>query len=354
MDSYSIRTLTSFLMEGAGAVITIVLTIMFINKKIYRGKEERIFLILSIITTLLSIVNFIGFVIYGNDEDPNVLEHIIYGINTLLMLFLSVWWLIFVTQMLYGNIRTIECRKSFIKKTFLTGVVLTVLFSALDIILYLNRDTFSENFALLLGLISLAMELGADFIYLRYIVMAYQASHKDLIQRKLPVFLKLTPFVVPVLGGQLIRIVTTYSTSGIGYALGLIWICYVMSKRHRYMNTEKGCYNSDFLPYLDDFFKKEGIDGCSALWFKTDTVHEDRFLDILRSWKPDNSEIVYCQNGGFLLVSEEQPQSAVEMMSDLIKNDANEAGFSVISNYGKKESGEKSEDFYNRVKAATV
>ncbi len=256
-------------------------------------------------------------------------------------------WLHFVDYMIYGSSdHIVRHLKATAVPVFFEGALYLInLFTNLvfkfGIIFYVNED--------------LTYRRAAGFAVVKVIELLYLIATVVMIVRyrkttKSPVFIKITPFVIPLVLGAAVSIFTDYSAHSLGIAVGLIMLHFSMMEGYCYIDNRYGCYNKAYLSYVRKFVKGKQISGGTGIVFSV-TGRLKEFADILTEEKPLNADIVYIGEGMFLLISGTQRKSSIEMFIELVREAAEESGISFKSGYGVRNKDEATDVFLERLLA---
>ena len=182
-------------------------------------------------------------------------------------------------------------------------------------------------------------------IYMCFILTASHVVIKRSEESREPRFLRLGVFIIPFLLGTLFR---AYDASFV--TLGIVLTYAVVKKRDRYIDNETGFYNRDYLDYLSVFRDKKKYLGGDGVIIAAPGNGED-MIEILKEFRPANSDIFILAEDRFLLLSETVRDVAVDTMKQTITEAAGMAQepYTPLYDAVSRAEDETAESFVSRI-----
>lgn len=185
------------------------------------------------------------------------------------------------------------------------------------------------------------------------LVMAYRYNR----QIKRLHFFHAKPMIVPFVAGLLFTVLTPFSASPMGCAVGLAYVYFSLVERWRYEDRATGFYNHT---YVDEILKMTGtgkVEYRSALLLEA-RQSAGALSDMLTQLLPRDGEVIRLSENSFLLILENGDKALLSWLDGRIgilsgKYDSlnPDIGIGLKITSFTREKGESSKDFIIRVAA---
>ena len=314
--------------------------------------KRKIFLLMCSLALIEGTVSVVNDVIFYARETMGLFTGMIPDILQLLDAFLSestctlltLLWMIFVDYCVYKSPDHIK--KRYMPYYILAGV--GILFSAVSIFSmirsYLNMPLPMVVIMLLDTFIVMPV------IQLIFVITAYRivAGHRK--ERRPPLFLRLSAFIVPVVIGCVLGVLVHSSLRSLGFAIGLLLTLRIQGNRSRYIDPDTGFYNKDFLQLMYEHLEKNGyLKGICIVFSAPD--RKDELIKAVGQLDYDNSEVFLFADGKVLLTTGEQKKEAVELIIRYVSAVASAADppFAAYTDTIERSEGESAGSFTARI-----
>ena len=161
----------------------------------------------------------------------------------LLCLMIILQWLVFVDYSLYRSIDHIRRRYT---HAVIPVVVLFILDLIQNVVLFGQKDAPE-----IMHVLARMIYFGERTVEMCYIVMAILLVKKHSRERREPRFIRLEAFIIPFVLGMLFRFY-----DGALISLGIILTYGAVVRRDRFLNSDTGFYNRDFLDHYGAYRDK--------------------------------------------------------------------------------------------------
>ncbi len=348
MMNISSDVLTTLYAQGTAVAFVLGLMLLSVYIRKRERPDSKIFFVMCVDCIIMCVFLSINVLMrYRDFPGARLITLISMTASELTIVMFLLTWLNFVDYMIYGsNDHILRHIKAYSVPVFVeAGLYLINLFTNLvfkfGIVFTVNDDLIYRR--------------CPGFFVTKLIEIAYAVATIAMIVRfrkrtKAPVFIKISPFMIPLVLGSVVSIVSDYSAHSLGIAVGLIMLHFSMMDGFCYVDERYGCYNRAYLSYVGNFAKKKGISGGTGIVFEVEDKLKE-FSDILRDEKPANADVVYMGDGRFIMISGTQRKSSVEMLIELITEACEENSIRFRSTYGIREKDEASKAFLERLLA---
>ncbi len=333
-----------------GTAVAFILGLMFIS--VYIRKREKpdsqLFFVMCIDTLVMCVFLSINVLLrYRDFPGAREITLVSMTLSELAIVAFVFIWLHFVDYMIYGS------NDHILRHLKATSV--PVLFEACLYVVNLFT-TLVFRFGIIFNVDEdLIYTRAPGFFVVKIIEICYAVATVVMIVRfrkrsKSPVFIKISPFIIPLAIGSAVSIFTDYSAHSLGLAVGLVMLHFSMMEGYCYIDSRYGCYNKAYLSYVRSYTKKNHIMGGTGIIFEVgDRLKE--FSAILLEEKPTNADVIYIGDGRFLMIAESQRKSSIEMFIELVREASEESGISFKSGYGVRNKEEATSTFMERLMA---
>ena len=125
---------------------------------------------------------------------------------------------------------------------------------------------------------------------------------------------------------------TDFSTLALSFAFALVYLEISVFKRAAWEDDKTGYYNEKYARVIMDYVSEKGIQGGTIIRFSTGDDSE-ALASILHTMEPDNSKTMHMGGGVFLIVTETQPETVIEWYTNLVPEQAKNAGIRVNADH---------------------
>lgn len=283
--------------------------------------KRRIFLMmcsLAIFEGAVSVINDVIYImmnflqLYTESFYMQVFQPLGLFISETVSTLLTLLWMIFVDFCVYKSPEHI--RKRYPPYYVIAGA--GIVFSALSMIFTITTYPEPDLPAVVFMLASTFMILPV--IQLIFVITAYRIVAGYKMERRPPLFLRLSVFIIPVVLGCVIGVFIHPCFRSLGFAIGLWLTLRVQRDRSRYIDQETGFYTQDFLLVMYDHLEKKGyLNGMGIIF----SAPESRPLLIkaVSQLDYDNSEIFLLEDGTVLYTTGEQKKDTIELIIRYVK-----------------------------------
>ena len=151
-------------------------------------------------------------------------------------------------------------------------------------------------------------------IELTYIVIAIVLERKHSKESREPRFLRLEAFIIPFIFGVLIRF---YDSAML--ALGIILTYSAVKLRDRYIDSDSGLYNGEYLEYLRKY--RKGLGESKEYGLSVEAKgHGKEMASLLKELLPAGISVFSLGDDTFYLISETSKGSALKMTAMMIED----------------------------------
>ncbi len=333
-----------------GTAIALVLGLMIISVHLKQRKRirDKLFVSLCINVLIMSVFLAINVLLrYRTFPGVRELALVCMTVSELSLVFMLLQWLIFVDYLIYKS-------WDHVARHFRVMFIPVMCEGVLHIV---------NLFTTLVFRFGLVFNVDEDIIYTRcplfwsvkvievcYFITTIVMIVKYRKKSKTPVLIKISPFLIPLVIGSAVSVFTDYSAHSLGLAVGLVLLHFSFMSEYCYLNEEMGCYNKAYLEFMNRFIKEKSMEGGTGIVFEA-PGNEKILADILLEEKPENTDLIYLEEGRFLLLTSTQRKSSVAMLIELIKEAAEEKKIEFRSHYGIRKTDEAPDAFISRVLA---
>ncbi len=257
---------------------------------------------------------------------------------------LTLLWMLFIDYCVYKSPDHI--RKRYTPYHIAAGAA--ILLSAVSVISILI--TFPDPSVAVVVIMLLDTFIVVPVIQVIYIITAYRIVSGHLKERRPPLFLRLSAFIVPVVIGCVLGVFIHSSLRSLGFAIGLLLTVRIQKNRNRYIDPDTGFYNMGFLQLMYEHLEKDGyLKGIGIIFSTPD--RKDELIKAVGQLDYDNSEIILLEGGKVLLTTGEQKKEAVELIIRYVSAVASAADppFEISSDTIVRSEGESAESFTARI-----
>ena len=317
------------------------------------GTKRKMFLVmctLALIENSLSVINDIIYITvdimdrFTNEIFLQRLQFVDYFLAEASSTVLILLWMLFVDFCVYKSPGHI--RKRYPPYYILAGI--GVLISAFSMIGTSMRVTDPPVWMLVLAIIQTFFILPV--IQLIFAVTACIIVCRYQRERRPPLFLRLSVFLVPVVIGCIIGSALHSCFESLGFAIGLLLTWRVQGNRSRYMDQDSGFYNREFLRVMYDHLEKKGyLNGKGVIFFAPGRT--DGLVKAVQQLDYDNSELFLLEDGKMLITTGEQKEEAMELIIRFVEACGREADppFKVSAEIIERLEGESAGAFTERI-----
>ena len=327
------------------ALVIIIALMIVIKRNKRKILENKLFFSMCVSCALIAVTEISRLLLYSGvaPEDWNlpikILELTLYWIPELLSLLVVVQWLLYVEFSLHQSVDVIRRRYTVRMIPGIVAVLMIFTNLGIDIV-----NQLSENHSQLLVNIYTIFGLVSSFIIMVYLFNSYSIVYKEKKRKKIPRFVSLTPTVICILAGYIIKNVTGLFSLALGFALGLVFMAYSLRKRFSQEDADTGYYNSNYLSVITDYMKKSGMKGGTIVRFVT-TGDSTKLAELLHDMEPDNSKTIFMGNGTFLVFSETQREDVLRWYISAVLEEAESIGLEVEEEH-KTRKDETADEFF--------
>lgn len=187
-----------------------------------------------------------------------------------------------------------------------------------------------------------ALKLGVEIgyiIYAVYIVKQYEKSSRE------PRFISLEVFIIPFVLGSLVRF---YDAPLM--ALGIILTYVVVSRRDKFLDSETGFFNKEFLDYRSSYRDLKQYTGGSGILIDAQG-HGKSMATILKEIRPVGANVFILGKDLFLMMSEALRGSALKMAAMTISEAAetSDEPYTPVITTASRGKEESATQFANRI-----
>ena len=265
-------------------------------------------------------------------------------IEGVLVIQILIGWVVFVDFSLHRSSDRVE-------RLYGYRVVPVVLIAVTVFLLNLERHLkLSGPLAVVILVGLLILFFG---IQLYYVAKAYLLVRKSHQFRRQPTLLRLDIFMVPFLIGMIFSLQPVKWLGDLRFftfAVGIVLTWRTVERRYAFMNPVTGFYNRDFLVRMNEFMEKNGYPNGSGVYFRA-AGHGNELLSVLKTLRPDNSEVFVMGDDEYLLMSDVKNKSAIRLLIRSVEAAAADAAsaIKVESGYVIREEGEDVSAFTKRI-----
>ena len=333
-----------------GTAIALILGLMFISVHLKKRKRTRdkMFYSMCINVLIMSVFLAINVLLrYRTFTGARELILITTTVSELSLIMMLFQWLVFVDYLIYESWdHVMRHFKTMFVPVMCEGVIyfvnlITTLFFKTGIIFNVDNNLIYTRCPLFW---SAKIVETAYFVVTIVMIVKYRKSSKT------PVFIKLSPMIVPFALGSLVSVFTDYSAHSLGLAVGLVLLHFSFMSGYCYVDERLGCYNKAYLEFINRYTKEKSLSGGTGIVFSS-VDKEKEFADILLDDKPKNSDVIYVGKGKFLMISETQRKSSIHMLLDLIEEAAEEKGVKYSADFAVRKLDESPDEFVGRLLA---
>ncbi len=284
--------------------------------------KRRIFLMMCSLAIFEGAVNVINDVVYFIIDIMNLYTESIFlqALQSAALFFsesvsvlLTLLWMIFVDFCVYKS-------RDHIRKRYPTYYVIAgaaILFSGLS--MYFTIASFPKP-----NLQTVLLMLASTFVVLPVIqlifaITAYRIAALYKMERRPPLFLRLSVFIIPVVAGCVSGTLIHPCFRSLGFAAGLLLTLRVQGNRSRYIDQDTGFYTRDFLRVMYDHLEKKGyLNGVGIIFSAPE--RSSLLIKAVSHLDYDNSEIFLLEGGKVLYTTGEQKKETMELIIRYVKN----------------------------------
>lgn len=263
------------------------------------------------------------------------------SVSTLLVLL----WMLFVDYCVYKSLGHFKKRYPPYFVMAGIGILISAVSSCFTISISLRQETTMWAVVMVLDTFIVLPVLQLIFAVTAYrIVAGYQR------ERRPPLFLRLSMFIIPVVIGCVTGGVVHSSFASLGFAIGLLLTWKIQGNRSRYMDRDSGFYTQDFLRVMYDHLEKRGYLNGKGVIFSA-PGNTDTLVKAVSQLDYDNIELFLLEDGKVLLTTGEQKQDAMELIIRFVEACASEADppFTVSTEIIERGEGESAGAFTERI-----
>ncbi|SCY39053.1 hypothetical protein SAMN02910292_01559 [Lachnospiraceae bacterium XBB2008] len=298
---------SSWIMELAGLVGLIVMIFRNPRLKKHERTEDR-YLFYECIMVIVILILQLSLIplVYSDSMIAYYAFVAALTVNEVLYMFIILQWLVFVDYSLYRS-------KDHIRRRYKHAAIPIIILAVIDILqsfLAFYTDALLYGWTTLLGIlqyIKLAIELT-------YIVIAIVLERKHSKESREPRFLRLEAFIIPFIFGVLIRF---YDSAML--ALGIILTYSAVKLRDRYIDSDSGLYNGEYLEYLRKY--RKGLGESKEYGLSVEAKgHGKEMASLLKELLPAGVSVFSLGDDTFYLISETSKKSAMKMTAMMIED----------------------------------
>ncbi len=258
---------------------------------------------------------------------------------------LTLLWMLFVDYCVYKS-------PGHIKKRYPSYYVIAgigILFSAVSS--FITIKSLSDDpalWAIVIMIIDTFVVLPV--IQLIFMITAYRIAAGYRKERRPPLFLRLSVFIVPVVTGCVLGAMIHASLRSLGFAIGLLLTLRIQRNRSRYIDSDTGFYNTDFLQLMYEHLEKDGyLKGIGIIFSAPERT--DELVKVVGQLDYDNCEVFLLEGGKVLLTTGEQKKEAVELIIRYVSAAASaaEPPFEISTDTIERSEGESAGSFTARI-----
>lgn len=271
--------------------------------------EDRLFAGMALICIAASIIDVVTYIFYNFEMMRLMALGEILG--EICVLFFIILWVYFVDYKLYHSRDHLRIAYRY---AMIPGYVAAALFF-INMIYYSFIVDENRRFPYLEGpmynllYVTCCIYMGYSFVLL----YRYRKENGSLH------YFHVWELVVPIAVGSVVNHLTIYSTRNLGFAVGLTLLYFYILNERCYREGDTCVSNRTYLERLE---KKEAEgDYCfeSGMIFSLEDHEEEKrkaFSDILEKETPPGSEMLYLDNGIFVILTGAAEKSALSLLSE--------------------------------------
>ena len=263
------------------------------------------------------------------------------AVSTLLVLL----WMLFVDHCVYKSLEHFKKRYPPYFVMAGIGILISAVSSCFTISISLRQETTMWAVVMVLDTFIVLPVLQLIFAVTAYRIVAGYRK-----ERRPPLFLRLSVFIIPVVAGCVIGGIVHSSFASLGFAIGLLLTWKIQGNRSRYMDRDSGFYTQDFLRVMYDHLEKRGYLNGKGVIFSA-PGNTDALVKAVSQLDYDNIELFLLEDGKVLLTTGEQKQEAMELIIRFVEACASEADppFTVSTEIIERGEGESAGAFTERI-----
>ncbi len=313
------NSLVSVYSDSMAVLLTLGLMIIPRKRDAVDGTKERMFFSMCLLLLINAVASGVSYALHGQSGS------LCYGVELaaktvleLALLLLSYQWVMYVDYMLYKSRDQLKRRYSTLFWPILICIILLLVNLFTGVIFKIQPDmTYTATWVY-------DVLMAVDYVYF---VMAFFIIYQYSTRHKGTRFFRITPVIIPVILGTLVNILTDYSASPLGFAIGLTLLHFSMIGGWRFDDEESGFFNRSFLIRLVEEGQSEAERFWGAICFEA-KEGANELPAILRSELPPKSTIAHIDGGKYVLLTESRRMSDIGFIADMIE-DATEGKISV-------------------------
>ncbi len=249
-------------------------------------------------------------------------------------------WLICVDYSLYHSMDHIRIRYKYAAVPVLIVLILHIIHSlfAFEIV---DGGIWGYYAQYVLIILKRVVECG-------YIIIAIRLVHDYEKERREPRFLRLDVFIIPFVLGVLFRVF-----DGPLVALGVILTYVVMKRRDKYIDTETGLFNAEYLDCISAYWDKKGITDTNAMILSA-PGNGEKLAKILQDIRIADCFMIRRDEDRFVILTGKLRSSAVKMVEMTLLEEAQQSDTPFVPEISslEREKGQKTVEFAAVIKAA--
>ena len=331
MVGYKEDFMISMIINSVTLLILILLTVQFIKRK-HRSLELTLFFQMTVVdmiavfcSSFFSIIPFFWMVTEESLYYQFLIRYMVsWIIDNMFCVILCVQWLTYVKYTLQ---QSRDLLRRWNRAIFIPFIVAVIIMISTPVIFYSHNMSFSRGnfYVIALGI--------THFIILFYIAAAYVIHYREKKLHRIHEYIRLTPTTICIILSLLTHYLSPdYPVLPFFFALGLLFADYFMYRRLNSIDPYTGLFNRKYITSLISFVKKKKYTGATIIRFKVKRGTKS-FIDIIRSWQPEQCRIIDMGDGTFIMISEPIKDFVAERFISLITDHLKEEGIPIEADY---------------------
>ena len=308
------NSLVSVYSDSMAFLLILGLTIIPRKRDAVDGTRERMFFALCLLSMINALGSCVAYAVHG--QSGSFFMSIELAAKTVLevaLLLMAYQWLMYVDYMLYRSRDQLARRYKYFFLPILILLVLLLVNLFTGVLFTIQPDMSYRSTWVYYVL------MAVEYIYFAFafgIIYQYSTKYKHS-----QVF-RITPIIIPVILGTLVNILTDYSASPLGFAIGLVLLYFSFIDSFRYDDEKSGYYNRSYLVGLVEGNEKGADAFCGAICFEASGDGAKELPEILRSELPAKSTIAHIDGGRYILLTRSRRMSDLGFIADMVEDAA--------------------------------
>lgn len=292
--------------------------LIIVSNRFSTGKDKnasKLYLYLCVMVLINAVSNAISYAFHHQVLNvPQFVKCIaptISEVSALIALFI---WMLYVDYKIYGSWDRLKFKYRKYRIPLVIFEILSVVNLFTGIMFTMDENTMFVAKPLFYVMTFLQYFYGCVPVYT---IIKYHVTRGRLH------FFHITPVAGPVIISSLFTLFTPYSARAFGFAIALVFLHLSYVDAWRFDDFESGFFNSHYINYILTEIGDKKRDYKSAITFFTYGDPRGLF-DILKKEVPKDGEVIRMDEDRFLLFSPSSKGSMQKVLTDIIKEEAEE------------------------------